>query len=116
MPPGAFAGDFVNDAGAAFPAWPVLKPWLARAEAVWLELRPAAFHCLVDFCLLTGWLRVIGEQRSGWGGGDFTPRVDFWRGKEGLSKVLLLGYFRMAALKGAQEGFCAQGKMEFNQY
>lgn len=50
------------------------------------------------------------------GGGDFTPGVDFWRGKEGLSKVLLLGYFRMAALKGAQEGFCAQGKMEFNQY
>lgn len=54
MPRGAFAGDFVNDAGAAFPAWPLLKPWLAQAEAVWLELRPAAFHWLVDFCLLLG--------------------------------------------------------------
>lgn len=64
MPRGAFAGDFVNDAGTAFPAWPVLKPWLAQAEAVWLELRPAAFHWLVHFCLVTGWLHVGDEQRG----------------------------------------------------
>lgn len=92
MPPGAFAGDFVNDAGAAFPAWPVLKPWLARAEAVWLELRPAAFHCLVDFCLLTGWLRAIGEQRSGWGG-RFHPQGGFLEREGRVKQGLVTGLF-----------------------
>lgn len=40
----------------------------------------------------------------------------FWRRKEGLNRVLLLGYFRMVVLKGLQEDFSARGKMEFNQY
>lgn len=72
MPPGAFAGDFVNDAGAAFPAWPVLKPWLARAEAVWLELRPAAFHCLVDF-LPPDWVAPRDRGTKERLGGEISP-------------------------------------------
>lgn len=68
MPRGAFAGDFVNDAGAAFPAWRVRKPGLAQAGAVWLELKPAAFRWWWIFVLLLGgsvWERNKGAVSRG---------------------------------------------------